>query len=100
MIYVLDGDSVTIDVQKGMYFQITGIDTDGSVSITSTSFNETWPGTAALPYTITETFTLTASGKATVSVTVVGDITTAAIYDSNNSTGHYPGGWGTGIGSK
>jgi len=101
MKYILDGNTVTVTPPAGLYFNITDVDTTlgGSVDFTDSLGTITIPGTTPLPLTYCEEFTIAATGKVTITVAKVGNQDSSALFDSNGSAGHYPGKWGTGIGS-
>ena len=99
MKYILSDETVTVIPPSGLYLVLTDIEGDGTVEIKdstgTTLTSNPVPQKYAFPIDVI------ATGDVSVSIMYAGDQTTGdRIFESNGSTGHYPGRWGSGVGSK
>jgi len=104
MKYILDGNAQTITLPESLTFTVTDVvlPTGGSASFEDTNGNTfTVPGSGALPFSIFTDVEITGDAETVVTMVLSnGGQTDAAAFDGPTNAGHYPGKWGTGIGSK
>jgi hypothetical protein len=99
MKYILEDEAVDLVPGDGMYFVVTDIEGLGTIAIEDDT-TAAWPS-SPLPQVFAFPITITASGVVNVTVIQAGNTPSAGdALDSNGSTGHYPGSWGSGVGSK
>jgi len=98
MKYILVDEAVTITPPSGLYLVVADIEGTGTMTIEDSSANIL--ANSPLPQVFAFPITITASGSLHVIVKQAGGQSAGDVFDSNGSNGHYPGRWGSGVGSR
>ena len=98
MRYYLSDETVTVTPPSGLYIVVQDIDGTGTIEIQN-SVGTTLTSNP-LPQKYPFPIDIIATGQVEVLVSYAGDNYSEKTFESNDSTGHYPGKWGSGVGAK